>query len=509
MIRAYKVWLGGLVILMLLSGCANPSWVTAGRIIPPVNNVCPLQGKWTVIQDLHTGGNSGGSAWVGKTAQFTGEVAMLGDYVWSNPNYKRKKVNSTEYLMSKYLNLSSTLIPGSKEVDVITVSAAENFLGEFMKIDDTKVIAFVQNNELYLQKISDQVDSSLALANPNEFNTNVQSKPGASGVLVGLKVPAAAGGNAGNGGSNNDFTYHTLWIAADNKKLHQVLTGDDIFFPRSSGFWQLQVRRAQEGAKTEDVLSAHDVTTKAPDSKMRIMAITQRQDEAGTLKRIIDYVGNDYVAVENVVDGKGLNSGQAWTDNRLQVLPVDKVSVPEGVKLSDLLGNSGLTALSSARAQARRILSNEGITAFDEDGFEQNFGLNRKNGHWYLQGRINYQNGDKPGYMDFNVNLIPPAKLIFYDTLCLNWQDIKDRVPDAVDAYTSPNRDIALIITKTKLDVYAISGGQLDSEPLAKIGLKDGESVIMAEWATGSYVDNWEKAFLANGAQAMTMENAS
>lgn len=257
------------------------------------------------------------------------------------------------------------------------------------------------------------------------------------------------------------------------------------------------------------MLSAHDVTTKASDSQMRIMEINQQHDEEGTLKRIINYVGNDYVAVENVADGKWFRSGQTWIDNQLQVLPVDKVSVPEGVKLSDLLGNNGLTALGSARAQALRTLSNEGITAFDEDKFERNFGLNRKNGHWYLRGRIDYQNGDKPGYMDFNVNLIPPAKLIFYDTLCLNWQDIKDRVPDAVDAYTSPNRDIALIITKTKLDVYAINGGLLDSEPLAKIGLKDGESVIMAEWATGAYVDNWEKAFLANGAQVMTMENAS
>ncbi|MDR3585902.1 MAG: hypothetical protein P4L59_11355 [Desulfosporosinus sp.] len=495
MFKVYKVLLVGLITL-LLGGCANLSWTTAGRFIPPAYTLCPLEGKWTVIEDLQTSGNSGGSQqnWVGDSAQFSCKVAMLGDYVWSNPTYKIKKVNSRDYLMTKYLNLSNTLIPDSKEVSVVTVSSAENFLSEFMKIDDTKVIAFVQNKALYLQKVSDQVDSSFAAVNLNDFKTNDQSNPRTSGVLVGLKIPSESDGN---GGQNDDFTYQTLWLASDDKKLHPILTGNDIFFPRSSGFWELQVRNLQVGAKAENLLTANDVSTKIPISQPRSAAINQLQAGKGIFKRIIDYVGNDYVAVENVADGT----------NHLQVLPVDKISAPEGIKLSDLLGNSGLTAFNSARTQASLALYNQGITVLDDAGFEQNFGLTRKNGHWYLRGRINYQEGTTPNYRDFNVNSIPPAKLIFYDTLCLSWQNIKDRVPEAVDAFSSPNRDIALVITKTKLYVYACNAGQLDSEPLAKIGLKEGETVIMAEWATGFYVDNWEKAFLANGAQVMTKEN--
>lgn len=495
MIRAYKVLLIGLIIL-LLGGCDNLSWTTAGKIIPPAVNQCPLEGKWTVIQDLQTSGNFGGNKqnWVGQSAQFTQDGVMLGDYVWSNPTYKIKKVNSTDYLMTKYLNLSSTLVPESKEVEVITVSSGENFLGEFMKIDDSKVIAFVQNNALYLQKVSDQVDSSLASSNLNDFNTNEQSKPEASGVLVGLKIPDASGGG---GEQNNDFTYQTLWLASDQKKLHPVLMGNDIFFPRTSGFWQLQVRKVQEGAITEDVLSANDISTQSPVSRLGPMALNQRQDEKIIFKKVIDYVGNDYVAIENDADSA----------NRLQVLPVDNLSSSEGIKLSDLLGNGGLSAFNNARNLERLSLNKQGVISVDSDEFDLNFGLVRKNGHWYLQGRINYLEGTKPNYMDFNVNSIPPTKLIFFDTLCLSWQSIKDRVPDAVDAFTSPNRDIALVVTKTKLYVYAMSVGQLDSEPLTKIEMKEGESVIMAEWATGSYVNNWEKAFLANGAKVITVEN--
>lgn len=497
MFRLYKVLLVGLSLL-LLSGCADLSWTTAGKITSPVHNICPLEGRWKVSQDMQTNGNSGGDSqgWEGKTIQFTRDVAMLGDYVWSNPAFKIKKVNSTNYLMTKYLNLSSTLMPDSKEVEVITVSSAENFLGEFMKIDETKLIAFVQNKALYLQKVSDQVDSSLASANLNDFKMNEQSNPGASGVLVGLKIPKRPGANEED---NTNVTYQTLWLAFDNKKLHPVLTGDDIFFPRSSGFWKLQVRQVQVGAKKENVLSAHDVSTKVQEQQLSLMKISRGDVKMGAGNKIMDYVGNDYVAVEN-----------DEVRNYLQVLLVDKISASQGVTLSDLLGNSGTATFSNARTQARQSLKDiNDITSFNEDGFDQNFGLIRKNGHWYLRGRIiySYLDANNPSYLDFNVNLIPPAKLIFYDTLCLSWQYIKERVPDAVDAFTSPNQNMALVLTKTKLQVYAISAGQLGSEPLARIDLQTGASVIMAEWATSYYVDNWEKAFLANGAKITTAEN--
>ncbi|WP_407307758.1 hypothetical protein [Desulfosporosinus sp. SB140] len=484
MAKLCKLMLVSLSIL-LLGGCANLSWTTAGKIIPPANNVCPLEGKWTVIQDLHSSGHSGegNQQWVGDAAQFTSEAALLGDYIWNSPTYKIKKVNSTDYLLTKYLSLSSTLVPTNQDVDVITVSSAENFLGEFMKINDSKIIAFVQNDVLLLQKVSEQADHFSDDINPNVLDIKNQGRAGTSGVLLGLKVR-----------EKDKVAYQTLWLAADNKQLHQVLICNNIFFPRSSGFWELQVHNLLSGAEEDDELSAHDVTTKISKLQSRGLEENQLKAQTGTHKRIIDYVGNDYVAIENDINGI----------NQLQVLPVDKISAQAGIKASDLLEDSGFSAYNKSRVLARRALSNEGFTPIDEDNFEENFGITRKNGHWYLQGRINYLNEGTANYMDYNVNLIPPTKLIYYDTLCLNWQNIIDRVPDALDAFTSPNRDIALVITKTRLYVYGISTDQLDSEPLLKLEMKDGETAIMAEWATGSYVDNWEKAFLAYGAKVMS-----
>ena len=209
--------------------------------------------------------------------------------------------------------------------------------------------------------------------------------------------------------------------------------------------------------------------------------------------RIIDYIGNDYVAVEKSTAGV----------NRLQVLPIDKLSSSTEIKASDLLGENGSNAYMSARDLVAAELKVKGITMIEKDEAGNNFGLARENGHWVLFGRVNYQSNGTPGQKDFNLKSIPPANLIVYDTLALSWHNIKDRVPDAIDAFTSPNKDIALVKTKNQLTVYRIGSEQLAKDPLAEISLKEGETVIMAEWATGSYVDSWERLFLSYGAQGL------
>ena len=83
---------------------------------------------------------------------------------------------------------------------------------------------------------------------------------------------------------------------------------------------------------------------------------------------------------------------------------------------------------------------------------------------------------------------------------------MKDKLPHAIDIYTSPNKDIAVVLTRNEIYVYSIHDKQLWDEPLGKYRLKDGSSVIMAEWCMGSYVSAWEKSFIRNN-ETIPVEN--
>ncbi len=491
-----------LFLLLVLDGCAESSGASAGKIIPPSGQACPLEGKWTVLQELDMNVNTGDATqqWVGTDVQFAAGAVAFGGHVWDNLSYKIKRVNASDYLMTKYNQPTGISVPETRDIDVITVYAASNFLGEVMKLDDESMVFFVQNKDLLLKKISDQADGTLGASDTNTRFLNQDSKEGTSGVLLGLRIPSDTG-----------YTYRTLWVSADHQQLHTVLGAEQLFFPRTSGFWELKVRNVSSGGKTGNILTARNAESMPPevkpeedekDAKIGTNAEDGTDGQAGTdaedgtepAVRIIDYIGNNYVAIEKETGGI----------SQFQVLPVDKLSSSAEIKVSDLLGEEGLNAYLSAREHTVSALSGEGGSAIGRDDSGTNFGLVRKNGHWSLVGRINYLSGGTYQQTDFDLKLVPPASLIFYDTLVLNWHNIKDRVPDASDAFTSPNKDIALVKTKNKLTVYRIGAEQLEGSPLAEIDLQEGTAVIMAEWATGSYVESWENSFLSYGAQALT-----
>jgi hypothetical protein len=83
-----------------------------------------------------------------------------------------------------------------------------------------------------------------------------------------------------------------------------------------------------------------------------------------------------------------------------------------------------------------------------------------------------------------------PKSVINHDEPCCTWTDIGTRFPDATDTFSSPSKDMTVVATAGLLLVFG-SPSQLSGEPALSIKLKSKETVVMAQWATDHYVEEW------------------
>ncbi len=493
-----------LFMLMNISGCAETPIDATGKLAPPQNNLVPLEGRWVIMNHITEGSadmqKHSEEQWEGRIMEFTKDTLALDGLRWDSVSYKIKVVNTEEYFLYKYKGPIESMGITDKDIHVITASSTDKFLYEFIKIDDDEFILNMDNEFFRLEKIMDKLEElpQQRAQDTDERNSSVlieQRQTSASGLLLGIRV-AEPGSNSTDAAVPPKYSYSTLWISSVYEKPGPILRADGIFLPRKSGFWRVQVKenKSDDGKQVEDFIEAYSISKKDEEA-----AYESSEDfsfwnyKEGTLRKSILYVGNDYISIKKIGSGKYREGEKGWEQNKLVVLPVDNISNREGIKISDVMGPEGSMIVERAIDTLTEGYIPGGL---DRWTHEQSFALFRKTGHWFVKGRIDIEEGDSSRYFDYNINLIPPQELVAYDILHLSWTEIKDKIPEALDAFTSPNNDIAVIVTKNSIMLYKIDSGSLSEGPLKKVGLETGASVVMAEWSTGSYVAKWEKIFI-------------
>lgn len=467
-----------LLLLILMFGCLGPlsGDSSAGAIISPSVTKLPFSGKWGVVEELVLEGSNGEalSNYIGAKLQFGENFLVFDDGKWGNVTYKIKKVDIFDYLSTKNMapGRLSTMNTGCDN-EVITAYSSGKYLGEFMGMGESEMIFFLHDKALLINKISDHVDALLSSGESRPAITE-DSNGRQSCVLLGLKVE-----------EEGAEIYKTLFIAYEQDLLHPILISDNIFFPRTSGFWELTVKDLWQSGRKANILEAKNVSINIADMEDKIEIQEELRGKS------VRFIGNDYISIEKE-EGKS---------KVLQVLPVDNLGSKSGIKISDLVDEKAYKLFLDTRENVVKNINTVGKTMDEDDDFLENFGIKRKEGHWVLQGRINHIEGDKVENLDFNLNTSLPEKLVFYDSLVLNWYKIRDAVPDAVDGFTSPNKDIAIVVTKNKMQIFKMETGQLSLKPLSEVVLTEGTEIIMAEWAVNAYVESWEQGFLSYGAQ--------
>lgn len=492
------------ILSTIFAGCTSFQYESASIIARPSANSAPLQGTWQVKECLTrtpgTPQESKEDQLMDMSASFSNNAFVFGDYIWNDIAYKTKKVSAEEYFLHSYEDAADKLDIKDKELYVVQVSSGEKFLYEFIKINDNVIAASIDSNLYYLVKTSDQFNNSATRVAGSDgpeviLGRDSDSKKLSTGIFISLRIPRNVSPD-NSGTVNEEYRYQTYWVAFTGGILRPVLTAPDIFMPRKDGFWRVKSRKAADNSSASDTILAARVSAASTKSKESKGSGFMSFNESNvTRSRSILYVGNDFICFEDtyyLVDKSQL----VLLKKELRTLPIDSMDETDGIRLSDIAGQNGTMAFEEALSDMIKNTSNSGIKSIDDSNAEQNFALYRKTGHWFLKGRINYGKEYTVPYSDFNLNLLPPQNMVKYDILQVPWKIIKDRIPLAVDAYTSPNKDLSLVFTRNRLSIYAINGNDISDMPLMQVSIPEGSSVIMAEWCTGNYMKSWEKAFV-------------
>lgn len=475
-----------LMAMVLLTSCSANRFEASERIKSPENYLPPLEGKWSVEYYIDSPYNKGGlnvtKSLIGKEALFHKDAIVVGDDFILEPTFKLKNVELSDYLLYKYkINPKDINLDGEK-VQVLTIYNNNQFFYEFIKYSEDEMITFVEDRFYILKKNVDQIskeeiDRYINIEKNIKRISNIEEVDTLrTGILLGIKSYYYDEET-----KTDNWDYKTLWIRFNNRQLSSAYIIEDLLVPRRKGFWNVDVKRENNNDKVEAIQKTKISEDLVDMTDLELGRLyTMMESNSKILKNIL-YVGNDYISTE-VID---LSNNK----KTLQVYPIDYLEEEKAINISDIIGLDGLKLFKEGAQSTAKNLSNVYLD-------EENFGLSRRNGYWILKGRINYQSNGEEHFNDFNIKAIPPKELVNYDELSISWNKIKSRVPDAIDAFTSPNDDIIIIVTRNNLLIYSIIDNEISQKELGKIKIDNSQSIIMAEWGLGRYSMLWEEEVL-------------
>lgn len=464
------------LIMVFFSACDNIEINFEETIKPPDSNYVALEGTWEIEKYISVKTDEGDSqnsisdsinnVLVGSKAIFDSEISAIGQDVCINPQYRVIRTDSDIFFQNKYRISDTSLGFAKEEIGVITITTNNRTFYELITTDKMHAYIYMDNGFLLLTKVSETVDTKIKEIGFGNVGKNIQNGEYTedpllrSGVLIGVRAA--------------DNNYRTIWVYSKNREIKTVSMRQQIIVPRLKGFWELQ---HTDKGEADIINSGHYVEPKK-EMQIKDIQINEKQElyfEKGNTKII--FVGNDYFGIEY--------------NSKYKVISFDNLNQTKDVVLSDVIGNDSETLIQSRDAFINKLHAskrNKIIKVLDET----NFTLNRRNGRWVMKSRLYFEEPiANRMYEDFDLNEMVPEKLIHYDKMDIPWTEIKSKLPWIKDAYMSPNKDIAILVSEDSLNIYPVKNKALLGKQLMKLPLSKGESIIMTEWSVGKYADIW------------------
>lgn len=263
----------------------------------------------------------------------------------------------------------------------------------------------------------------------------------ADGLLIGLRDDGGAADGHGP-------RYRTLWLAPRDGGLALQSEGEGILIPFGMDFWLL--REGEPGIGGGLRLSKISAASPRPgefkltDSGLQGEVPSERGKPDEFREKLV-FAGQSFVVLARE-DGDGTTHL--------------------------------LTNLSSLASGERRPLPLHRIAGPEADAAaEANWFIAREAGQWMV----------RAGQARHGLN----DRAAVHDGLCMPWAAIVEAVPAARDAFCSPSGNWLAVLTADALVALPVDDAGKPGEPALEVALARQEQPVLAEWATGEYVDKW------------------
>ena len=475
-----------LLMVVCLSGCKFRLAEISASVMAPVKVTNPLEGQYRFknVEHLEEGKFVDDTGFRTFTAEFTKEAARIGLERVESPQYVAKLVNAYDYFVEKFRTNPSRFEISDDKMEVMRITSEGQSFYEVFRMGEDE-IGIVKGNHLITLVKTEFTQEGLGpyvdgKANQleNELLEDQDYEP-IAGVLLGLR------------GERNEETeessYRTLWITNDGE-IQEVYEIDNILFPRKE-FWKMEV--VKEAGKER--LQIYAITGTPSNVKEEIVYNYPAEYVD------VEFVANNYISIltsdKNSYDRSDMTEGKT--------IGVDGYNEYTPVPIETFYGESGRQAFLSSLIQATDETEEALMANPETEKFIDSYILRRHHGNWMMESR--FQLGDDS--IKVPIALRADINLVTYDELTIPWSKVRERVPQALDAFNAPGNSFMLVRTPKHLMMYRILGGELAEEPLQVIEIKEEEEIIMAEWARGEFVKRWTDMAAKEGSKIIFVQN--
>lgn len=472
--------------LFLLTGCASENNANISMVSPPNNNKNIILGQWYCekydIFDKNIANSDAIYEVLSKNIELYPDNIVFAEKQYTGVSYKLKLVKP-DYSLSYEAGITLKDIGiDHNDIQVYSITYKNNLLCEIIYESKEVSYLYYQGILFYLNYVK-ELDYTLKEDNNNDYSDNYSEDDNNSsqGLLLGLK-------NTSSNNQNGSNKYRTLWISTTNGTVNDIESRNNILVPRRNGIWEIlsDVYKNSDRNIYYEYIFIKALDREVSDEHLNVNTETLSQDKF--VKKEINFISDNYISIET-------KSNEKFSPSPVySLLPLDNINSEKGISIRDLYDKDVQALYEDAYKKAYASVSETNKSKLSKYIDYSNFTLIRKNGHWVLQGMISpILIGGEPEKYDLNIR--PNNILCNYDTLYIPWKLLKSEIPLLVDAFTSPDGSIAVIINNDELLVYKIEDMRLSEESLKRIQLENGEEVIMAEWCENEYVDKWDSAF--------------